>query len=331
MSFANETRFAALPVPLMDALGRDVLVTIVKGTFSVEAHGAPVRAEPQVPVRLTDELYDPDAPTSSLLFPSDVCFEKRGTDLVVVGDAFAPEPVKYVDVAVQLRKQVTLRVHGTRVFYEGPRGATIGEAQPFTRMPVAYELAYGGMSDDLSAVELRNPSGVGVAARDKDLVGRRAPQIEDPARPHHSALDRHPPVGFGAIMTHWSPRREYAGTFDERWRAERMPLLPEDFDVRFGNVAHPSLQLDPCVEPGERLAVVGMSPEPLVTTVPPLGVRVRGRFDTGERAEITPAIDTVLVHVATRRIEVTARACFPIGRGHRVLREVVVESLGGPA
>src|SRR5690606_6620298 len=148
--------------------------------------------------------------SSSLLFPSDIGLRKRGTDVVVVGDAVSPTPVTSFDIGVEVRDTVVpLRVHGPRVFYDGPTGATPSPAQPFTRMPVAYELAYGGTSADFGAVELRNPVGVGVARRDADNIGQRAPQIEHPARPHTTASDRHPPVGFGAIMTHWSPRREY--------------------------------------------------------------------------------------------------------------------------
>ena len=324
MSFANETRFAALPVPLIDADGNDVLVAIVKATYHVESDGTPVLATSQQPIRLSDETRDPDDPKASLLFPSDVCFAKRGTDVIVVGDAVSPTPVTVMDIAVRARDIMTLRVHGTRVFYEGPRGATIGDAQPFTRMPVAYELAFGGMSDDLSAVELRNPSGVGVAQQDRDLIGRVAPQIEDPALPHTTSADRHPPVGFGAIMTHWSPRRELVGTFDQHWQQTRMPLLPEDYDLRYGNVAHPRLQRDPSLRPGEEIAVVGMSAEPLVSAVPPLPVVVRAFFDTGERADKSPEIDTLMILPEQRLIEVTCRAAFPIGRGHRVLREVVV-------
>jgi hypothetical protein len=328
MSFANETRFAALPVPLLDREGNDVLVVIVKATFVVDAEGEARLADPQHDIRVSDVPRNPDDPASSLLFPSDLCVEKRGTDVVVVGDAVSPKPVTVMDVGVQLREVVPLRVHGTRVFYQGPLGASIGPAQPFTRMPVAYELAYGGMTDDLGTVEMKNPSGVGVAKRGGDLVGKRAPQIEHPARPHKTASDQHPPMGFGPIMTHWSPRRELGGTFDQAWQAERMPLLPRDYDTRYANVAHPSLQLDPHLSPGEPIGVVGMSLEPLATKVPALPIEVRARYDGGDRAVYTPPIDTVIIVPEKRTLEIVARAALLIGRGQRVLRDVVVRNHG---
>lgn len=327
MTFANQTPFAALPVPLLDAAGNDVLVAIVKATFAIDAKGAARLAGKPSPIRVADELHDPGSPQSSIRYPTDIGVAKLGTDVVVVGDAISPVPVKVLDIAIKVKERlVPLRVHGPRVFFEGAFGVAIGPAQPFERVPVTYERAYGGVSEDLSVVEPRNPSGVGVAKRTSDLVGRRAPQIEHPARPHTSASDRHPPAGFGAIMTHWSPRLERAGTLDERWQATRMPLLPEDYDVRFGNVAHPSLQFEEHLEARDLIGVQGMSPAPLVFPIPALGVAVTGLYDTGERMTVRPPIDTILIEPEARRVEVVARAVLFIGRGKRVLRELVVRS-----
>ena len=65
--------------------------------------------------------------------------------------------------------------------------------------------------------------GRGVAKRPADLVDRPAPTVEDPAHPITSTSDRPEPAGFGAIAGHWLPRADFAGTFDETWRATRMP------------------------------------------------------------------------------------------------------------
>jgi hypothetical protein len=250
-----------------------------------------------------------------------------GTDVVLSGDAISQAPVTALDVVVKIKTRVVpLRVHGQRLFFAGAFGVSIGKAQPFTRMPIVYERAYGGMSDDLAFNEPRNPSGVGVARSASELVDRLAPQIEHPERPHTSASDRHPPVGFGPIMTHWSPRREHAGTFDARWQALRMPLLPEDHDPRYGNVAHPSLQFPEGLVAGDVIGVQGMSLEALVFALPALPVVVAGRYQTGEREQRRPLIDTVLIHPELRRVEIVARATHRLGRGVRSLRGVVVRN-----
>ncbi|MEJ7732191.1 MAG: DUF2169 domain-containing protein [Polyangiaceae bacterium] len=165
-----------------------------------------------------------------------------------------------------------------------------------------------------------------MATRTASLVDTPAPQIEHPLRPHTSATDTHAPVGFGAIPPHWSPRRDYAGTFDEVWQQERMPLPPRDYDPRAASVAHPTLCFQPHLVPGDPLGIAGMSLEALAFTLPALPVSVIARSDVGGRRVVRPLIDTVLVDTNARRLEVTVRASFPVGRGRDVLRELVVDN-----
>jgi len=47
---------------------------------------------------------------------------------------------------------------------------------------------------------------------------------------------------FGPIGRLEEPRRTYAGTYDDAWQRERMPLLPLDFDARY-HLAAPAGQL----------------------------------------------------------------------------------------
>src|SRR6185437_2937780 len=188
MSFSNATRFAALDVPMPDHTGRDVVIAILKGTFSVLADGRVVPSDEQAPVRINDELYDPDGAEGSIRLPTDVCVAKHGTDVIVVGEAISPKPVACMDVAVRVRGvTVPLRVHGERVFYRGLLNIEIGAAAPFERMPIVYEKAYGGVTEDGWIAEGRNRAGIGVTKRKADLVGKPAPQIEHPARPHRTA------------------------------------------------------------------------------------------------------------------------------------------------
>ncbi|MDI1451638.1 DUF2169 domain-containing protein [Polyangium sp. 6x1] len=327
MSFINETRYAALPVPLVDPEGRDVVVTIVKATFVVGERGELRPAEDPSPVRTSDVAREPDEPRSSLLFPSDIGLEKPGTDVVVVGDAVAPRPVNVMDVVVQVKQRLApLRVHGPRVYYDGVLGVAVGPAAPFERAPITYENAYGGASDDLAVVELANPAGVGVARRAADLLGKRAPQIEHPERPHTTASDRHPPMGYGAIPPHWSPRRELFGTCGSSWQETRMPMLPADYDPRFGCVAHPSLRFEEMLAPGDPIRILGMSLVPFALDLPRLAARVHARFDGGEREERPVPIDTVIVLPTERRLEVSGRVAFAAGRGRRVLRALEVRA-----
>jgi hypothetical protein len=41
----------------------------------------------------------------------------------------------------------------------------------------------------------------------------------------------------GPLSRNQEPRRSFAGTYDENWVKQRMPLLPEDFDLRYNHSA----------------------------------------------------------------------------------------------
>jgi hypothetical protein len=330
MSFANSTPYTALDIPMLDARGREVVIAVVKAAFEVLPTGALVPAEKPAELAMADECYERDEPRSSIKVPTDVCVEKRGTDVVVIGHAISRKPVTVMDLAVKVRGVTApLRVHGERLFYKGAVGVAIGPAARFERVPIVYERAYGGASEDYTVMEARNPSGVGVAKRKSDLVDTRAPQIEHPAHPHTSASDEHPPVGYGAIWSHWSPRRELAGTFDQAWLDTRMPLMPLDWDPGANNVAHPSLIFDPPLAPGDEISIVGMSLSGVLNfRLPRLPIVIRARFDRTGRVEQRPPIDTVIIRPEEGRVEVVARHAFPLGRARDVLREIRVELEG---
>jgi hypothetical protein len=327
MSLLNASPFAAQAVPYVAPDGREVVIAIVKATFLRGRDGALVLAGEQGPVRLGDVPSYPDAPNSSIRYPSDVALEKRGTDVVIVGDAVSDTPVTVLDVAVRVREvSVPLRVHGERVYYRSLGGVVVGPTAPFERKPLVYEAAYGGTSEDYSVVELRNPVGRGVAKTAADLVDRPAPTIEHPAEPIGAAGEAPEPVGFGAIASHWLPRSRYAGTFDDVWRATRMPLLPHDFDPQYWNVAHPSLQFEEHLRAKDPIAILGMTPgNPFMLELPPLCVVLHGKTDDGRTLTARPPIDMVLVNVNAARVELTVRHMFPKGRGRTLLREIRVD------
>jgi hypothetical protein len=330
MTFANASHSAALAVLYTEPDGRDVVIVTVKATFTRRSLGRLVLADRQVPIRPSDVPHVPDARDSSVRYPSDICTAKRGTDVVIVGDAISRSPVPVIDIAARIRDRgVHLRVHGERLYYRRAGRVAVGPAAPFTRKPVVYECAYGGTSPDFAVVERRNPVGRGVAHDPSDLVDTPAPQIEHPAAPITSAADRPEPVGFGAIGAHWLPRCGYAGTFDDAWRSARMPLLPVDFDIRFNNVAPPSLQFDEPLVAGERIAVLGMHVDGLwEVELPVLSGRISARLHDGQRLVVRPPIDTVLLEPGKDEVELTVRHAFAVGRGSSLLREVRVDEQG---
>jgi hypothetical protein len=328
MPITNATRFATLAAPLEAPDGRDVVLAVVKATFRRDPGGRLVLADDQTPVRAGDVAHFPDATESSTRYPADTCIEKRGTDVIIVGEAFAARPVPAVDVAVAVRdRRLALRVHGERVYYRGAFGIVVGPGAAFERKRIVWERAYGGTSADKSAVEHRNPIGRGFGRSDAELVDMPAPQVEDPAHPITSAADRPEPVGLGAIGGHWSPRVERAGSFDEAWRKTRIPRMPVDFDIRFNNVAPDALQFDPPLAAGDPIALLGMTPEGVWSVeLPTLRLAIHARFADGRVVTARPLIDTVLVEPLEDRVELSLRQAFPAGRGKTALREIRVDT-----
>ena len=158
-----------------------------------------------MPGAAIDWVHVPPAGRRSIARPADVCLSKPGTDVVVVGDAVAPEerPVRQLDVMVRvgpLEKHV--RAFGPRVWYRHDRQRWVPTPpEPFTRQPIVWESARGGMDVDprgAGAHEPRNPHGCGVAADPRTLEHRPTPSIEDPRDPITSHLDRPAPAGLAA-------------------------------------------------------------------------------------------------------------------------------------
>src|SRR5262249_3489802 len=151
-----------------------------------------------------------------------------------------------VDVQLQVGPvRKVLRVLGNRYWsYDGSEMAS-SAPEPFDRMPIRYEGAFGGTSHSAgpkaAITDDRNPVGVGYLASAERYAHQRLPNIEEPGALIHDWRARPRPAGFGSICSSWSPRKELAGTFDAEWLRNRCPLWPEDYDARHQRSAPPDL------------------------------------------------------------------------------------------
>jgi hypothetical protein len=291
LQLQNETPFAATIGLFPDTDGVETLYVVVRATFALVGSALTI-AERQRPIRLVDE-YSGDPARSSLAHAGEMHLLKPSTDVVLLGDAWAPKarPVSECDVTLQVgavRKVV--RVFGDRE-WKGALGGTASSPMPFTRMPLVYERAFGGVIEldpetKRAKIEPRNPAGVGFARRGKqgEPASRQLPNIEDPAHLITQPSDTPPPAGFGYIAPSWEPRRSCAGTYDEAWRKTRAPYLPKDFNPRFFNVAHPDLVCRRYLEGGEPVEIVNASPTGVLRFRLPLcqlgaDARIAGRIE----------------------------------------------------
>jgi len=243
--------------------GIDTLYVIIKATFTLQSGYSLKIADDQIAPFKEDEFWG-DPIDSSLKQASDYHIGKQATDVILLGSAWAPDGLatNRIDVGLMVaEKQKMLAVFGDRFWDNGK----ITEATAFNSMPLVYELAYGGkyiVPDDAEKILIdeRNPVGRGFRGelKDSEVDGLQLPNIEDPNNLIQNMDDVVDPAGFAQIAPSWLPRRNYAGTYDEQWIQKRAPYLPEDFDVRFLNNAHPDWIFDRFLQGGEPVKVHNM-------------------------------------------------------------------------
>lgn len=310
LQLSNDTGLAATLFAAPDPDGVQSLYAVVKGTFDLrrlDGCGVPARAEQQVPPVLANEHHG-RAGETSIRAPSDVSLVKPGTDVLLMGTAYAPggRPVTWMDVTLaagSLRK--TVRVFGDRVWRDGV-STTATAPKPFERMPLVWERAFGGVDrrGGEPRGEPRNPVGAGFRAPDgeKPLEGLPLPNLEDPYDPILAWKDAPAPAAFAPVAPHWLPRRSFAGTYDEAWQHERAPYLPEDFDPRFFQLAPEGLAAPGWFQGGEIVDVTGATPAGrLAFRLPALPVQVEY---TLHGTPHTPPVnlDTVLIEPDEARV-----------------------------
>ncbi len=326
--------FARQELFLADEEGKEILVAVVKSTFSVQPDGSLELAEVQRPVDLAG-VFNGDPETASLRFEPENAPLKLATDIVLVGHAHAPnDATRQLDVGIQVGPvRATARVFGDRVWFSSMGFPAISDPLPFDTMPLVFERAFGGWDvspedPDRHTVEARNPVGVGFhPSRHSAFVpDAPVPNIEDPRFPIRTYGDTPPPAGFGFTGANWMPRAQYAGTYDEAWFSERMPLLPKDFDRRFYNAAAPGLVAPGYLAGNEPVTVVnatrrGRLQFNLPGWGPPSTTAVtRG----GDRLTLDMALDTVIVDTDEEEVVLIWRGHRPLVGGSHSLAELIV-------
>jgi hypothetical protein len=265
----NETPFVPAIFLFPDAQGVDTLYVVVKATFELGREG-PVVAPKQQALVVADEYWG-EPGQSSLKYASEAHLLKPGTEVVLVGEAWAPKakPVASSLVSVKvgaLRKVV--QVFGDRRWKGGIVSPGPSSPEPFLKMPLVYERAYGGVhvvDAERGRVfsEERNPVGRGFRGKRSasEMVGQPLPNLENPLKPIQSISDTPEPMGLGFVAPSWQPRQGFAGTYDEAWQERRAPYLPLDFREEFFLAGPPELCARQFLQGGEPVEVVGASPE----------------------------------------------------------------------
>lgn len=320
----NDTPLVLEPLFMLDEADHPALTLVIKASFAIEAHGLVLLAE-QPGLDYAGQLWFPDAPISSYRREPEIAPIKLATDVAVIAHAHAPT----VDTRV-LEVGVRVGPVGQSAWVFGERSWVVTKSGDFMltpparfeRVPLCYELAFGG-------VDRRNPVGRGYRHRDaRPVDGELAPYIENPSAPIRSHSDCPGPVGFGFVSSDWLPRASLAGTYDAAWAADRKPLLPRDFDLRFHNAASQGLIAPGYLRGDERVELFNLVPEGTLAFalpgLPPPTLRV-SRFGQTD-VTLTPVLDTVILDLDTRMVSLLWRARLGLAGGAHDLRALELRS-----
>lgn len=344
MELINGTKFDVKAFQALDREGQPWLVFVAKGTYRIpdRADSSPQLAEEQRGL-LVKDVFEGEEGLSAPLFENDFVPVKPACDVIVKGSAHAPggDPVLETHVGIAVGPiDKTVRVVGNRRWRRRLGRYQPDEPEPFTEMPITYGRAFGGSFDNKAIGSddqrdfLAHPGNlVGCGyARGKFLElleGRPVPNLEAPGSPIDNPEELYTPVSLGPVARNWTPRLEFAGTYDQRWRDEIFPLLPPDFDDRFYQCA-PADQQMPYPQGGEEVSLLNLLPGGGLTRFrlpEDLTLPVVVMDKQHELTALTPRVDTVAIDTDARTFDLVFRARMPLRRNLNEIHTVAAGSI----
>lgn len=336
MELLNTTRLAVDMTTGTSPDGRESLVVVAKGTFAI-GNGRrldSMLAEVQEPLAMTD-IYAGDAGSSAPLYEMDFAPRKPRCDVLLTGRAYAPggRPTTRVHVSLQVgTMRKAFDVVGDRVWRAGVTHISFTRPAPFVVMPVAYSRAFGGVdraSSDPSKHRwcLANHSGVGYHEdmSGEAINGQPLPNTEEAGQPVRRPDGDYRPMAFGPVARAWQPRPKWAGTYDQKWREEKAPFLPDDFDYRYFQAAPDDQQID-YPHGGESVELVNLSPEGRITFNLPerLDLNIVFAMKDDVVHGVPAVVDTIYLEPDEHRFVLVWRASMPLRRSLFEVKEVAV-------
>jgi uncharacterized protein YjbI with pentapeptide repeats len=197
------------------------VTVVVKATFRLVPGQL---AQPTAPLALVREDRHRASTPSSLEAASDTAAPYLpGTGVVLTGHAYAPGGRAGTATTARLAIGRERPLLDKTLYAYGDRLGTV--VQPFEKVPLVYERAYGGPGI------VDNPVGVGAPGTTV------SPNLYDARRAEQ-------PAGFGPISRSWPARRRLLGAFDEKALHAPEPEIPEGLDWRYFHAAPPDQQIE---------------------------------------------------------------------------------------
>ena len=334
MELINATRMMVGYNMGLEPSGRELLVVVIKGTFVLPKPGEQVRLhDEQLPLIMAD-TFTGEPGLSAPVHEIDFAPRKRACDVLLVGSAYAPEGMQVTRLRAGLRvgpMEKTFDVLGNRIWQASLTGISASAPQPFTKMPISYDVAFGGAdrnSEDESEHDayLPNPVGRGWHKHLKNawVDGKPLPNTEELGKAVGFPNDKYKPMALGPLGRGWPQRARYAGTYDQQWLDDVFPFLPKDFDERYHQAA-PEDQQVPSPKGPMEVVLSGFTPDGMRQfMLPHFEAPVHVFPKRGDREDFIATIDTIAFEPELERITMTWRVARPLQKSLHEIAQVVV-------
>lgn len=334
MELVNATKMQAGYTLATQPDGRELLVVVVKGTFTIPPPGGePELAEQQIPL-IESDVFIGEPGFSAPLYEVDFAPRKPRCDVLLNGSAYAPggRPTERVTVGLRVGSCTkSFDVVGNRRWISGVFRASSTDPGLFTVMAISYNNAFGGV--DRSRPDERQhryflENHVGVGYHEyldaESLDGRPLPNTEEVGRPVTRPNGNYKPMAYGVLGRGWKQRIRYAGTYDQDWIDNKFPFLPVDFDERYFQCAAEDQQIE-CPKGGEEVVLINLTPNGRTAfKLPALRETIHFFYKNGDEKRARGVVDTLLLEPDLGRFSLSLRVSIPLRRSLHEVGSIAV-------
>ena len=334
MELLNATDMLASYTMGTDKTGRESLVVVVKGTFTLPLNGSmPVLSEVQVPIVEADQ-FSGEPGFSAVTYESEYAPFKPRCDVLINGSACAAKgkQVSSLEVGIKLANITkVIQVIGNRFWFTGTGSIGVTSPQPFNKMPISYDVAFGGIDDahpnpDKRDAFMANPFGKGLHRNlQNELVHNTPlPSTQERGKSVSYPDKDYKPMAFGPIGRAWPERAQYAGTYDQAWIDDVFPFLPADFDDRYFQSAPADQQCD-YLQGGELVQLLNFTEQGKTTfTLPKIEVPLVYFRTKGDDEHLKAVIDTLIIEPDKGTFSLIWRSSLPLKKNIFEIPQILV-------
>lgn len=337
MELLNATRMKAAYTMGLRPDGRELLVVVVKGTFTIPRAGVEAELAPEQADLVMADEFSGEPGLGAPTYESDFAPNKPRCDILLNGSAYAPggHPAEQVDVGLRVGEMMkTFSVVGNRTWHRSILGVTASHPEPFVKMPISYDNAFGGVDKSFEdeskhAACIENPAGRGfhVNLASEAIEGKPLPNTEELGKPVKNPKGSYHPKAFGPIGRGWQPRPKFAGTYDRDWIDNVFPFLPKDFDDRYFQCAPLDQQVDR-LHGGEEVVLLNLTSDGrTVIKLPRLEVPVTFYRKDYTEQQVMAVNDTLIIEPDKHRLIMVWRTSLPLKKNMFEMAQVVVGTM----